>query len=439
MTKKFHLDSGFPGVSEFRAAKPSSLSSAKPNSTKPFLHFLQVCEKHFSPGDFATTTKYTDEKTGRVLEVPLQLRRLKPSATPSIFPNCPAYLSRNTPDAREGPEEKRSRLEAEALQEALTLSTEAYEDEQRKNSVSSFDKLVAALKEFQVADFWTKLVTDKQVLFFNFAPRDAPVVRYSVTVSSDLSLKAFFGDLQLDKSDCLEDRFGRYRQLCGAQYHISIRQIYESEHKLRLQKVLELPEFDDISLCARTDVVNAAVKQFDVEVTAVDVEKKKEHMLPAITYVAGYCAHAALKKLMCPFCKENLVVDNRSLEIEAEELIAGVTRGELKFPQAVVVNAVLTMNIVLEKQQRKVVRSIYYLPSYAETAVLLKKFCQEFLMHIAGYQREIDLLFYNCLHHYAFFLILLESFPAQPCIESITLYVMLPNVYFSDTFNYEIV
>ncbi|CAN7976547.1 unnamed protein product, partial [Ixodes persulcatus] len=125
-------------------------------------------------------------------------KRLKPSATPSIFPNCPAYLSRNTPAAREGPEEKRSRLEAEALQEALTLSTEAYEDEQRKNSVSSFDELVAALKEFQVADFWTKLVTDKQVLSLNFAPRDAPVVRYSVTVSSDLSLKAFFGDLQLD-------------------------------------------------------------------------------------------------------------------------------------------------------------------------------------------------------------------------------------------------
>ncbi|CAN8017724.1 unnamed protein product [Ixodes persulcatus] len=77
--------------------------------------------------------------------------------------------------------------------------------------------------------------------------------------------------------------------------------------------------------------------------------KKKEHRLPAITYVAGYCAHASLKKLMCPFCKKNLVVDNRSFEVEAEELIAGVTRGELKFPQAVVVNAVLTINIVLEK------------------------------------------------------------------------------------------
>lgn len=96
------------------------------------------------------------------------------------------------------------------------------------------------------------------------------------------------------QSDCLEDRFGRYRQLSGAQYHISIRQIYESEHKLRLQKVLELPEFDDISLCARTDAVNAAVNQFDVEVTAVDVEKKRTHA-PSY-YIRGW--------VLCACCAE---------------------------------------------------------------------------------------------------------------------------------------
>ncbi|CAN8018502.1 unnamed protein product [Ixodes persulcatus] len=185
----------FPSDAERRTAWTKAIPREDFVPTK----YSVVCEKHFSPGDFATTAKYTDEKTGRVLEVTLQLRRLKPCSTPSIFPNCSAYLSRNAPAAREGPEEKRSRLEAEALQEALTLSTEAYEHEQRKNFVSSFDELVAALKKFQVADFWTKLVADKQVLFFNFAPRDAPDVRYSVTVSADLSLRAFFGDLQLDK------------------------------------------------------------------------------------------------------------------------------------------------------------------------------------------------------------------------------------------------
>nr|XP_054926027.1 uncharacterized protein LOC129384531 [Dermacentor andersoni] len=51
----------------------------------------------------------------------------------------------------------------------------------------------------------------------------------------------FLGKFQ---TDSLEDRFGKYRQLSGANYHVSIRQIYESENKLRLQKVLGLPDLD---------------------------------------------------------------------------------------------------------------------------------------------------------------------------------------------------
>lgn len=64
--------------------------------------------------------------------------------------------------------------------------------------------------------------------------------------------------------------------------------------------------------------------------------------------MAGYCAHAALKKLTCEFCTENLVVESKTLTVKADELIASITRGGLKFPEAVVVNAVL-MNIVIEK------------------------------------------------------------------------------------------
>ncbi|KAH9360420.1 hypothetical protein HPB48_019501 [Haemaphysalis longicornis] len=40
------------------------------------------------------------------------------------------------------------------------------------------------------------------------------------------------------QTDSLEDRFGKYRQLAGSQYHVSIRQIYEGENKLRLQSTL---------------------------------------------------------------------------------------------------------------------------------------------------------------------------------------------------------
>ncbi|KAH7944230.1 hypothetical protein HPB52_017470 [Rhipicephalus sanguineus] len=40
------------------------------------------------------------------------------------------------------------------------------------------------------------------------------------------------------QTDLLEDRFGKYRRLAGSHYHVSIRQLYESENKLRLQSTL---------------------------------------------------------------------------------------------------------------------------------------------------------------------------------------------------------
>lgn len=151
------------------------------------------------------------------------------------------------------------------------------------------------------------------------------------------------------QTDCLEERFGKYRQLSGAQYHISIRQVYESERKLRLQNILELPEME-----AATDAVavnNAVLDKFDIEVADDDYDKKVPN-LPATTYVAGYCAHAAFKKLSCMSCKENLMLDD-NIEVEGGELVKAMTRGGLKFPQPAIVNAVLTAEIVLEKLRSK--------------------------------------------------------------------------------------
>ncbi|KAH8020345.1 hypothetical protein HPB51_000978 [Rhipicephalus microplus] len=91
-----------------------------------------VCEKHFHASDFVTTPTYQDEKTGRVLEVPLQLRRLKSGAIPSLFSNCPSYLSRPTTVVREGPEEKRLCPEGESLQKAIRQSAEAHQKRRKR-------------------------------------------------------------------------------------------------------------------------------------------------------------------------------------------------------------------------------------------------------------------------------------------------------------------
>lgn len=150
----------------------------------------------------------------------------------------------------------------------------------------------------------------------------------------------------------LEDRFGKYRQLSGANYNVSIRQIYESETKLRLQRVLDLPELDQLDMLPPPSVskvdVHSLQRQFRVSVTDSDIGAKASR-LPAVTYVAGYCAHAALKKLTCTSCRENLVLQDVELDNVENALIANMPRGGLKLPRAAVVNAALFTEIVLDK------------------------------------------------------------------------------------------
>ncbi|KAH7973081.1 hypothetical protein HPB52_021078 [Rhipicephalus sanguineus] len=136
----------------------------------------KLCKKHFHPSDFVTSTSYTDTVTGKVIEVPLKLRRLKPGTVPSIFPGCPTYLSQDKSAAREGPEEKRARMEAKALQDALQESLITQQEEEQSNAISSLEDLLCHTDKLLVGDFWSKVIVKDSVWFLNFVPQDAPVV-----------------------------------------------------------------------------------------------------------------------------------------------------------------------------------------------------------------------------------------------------------------------
>lgn len=47
------------------------------------------------------------------------------------------------------------------------------------------------------------------------------------------------------QTDGLKNRFGQYRQIAGGHYHISIRQLYESEGRIRQQNTLPIISSDD--------------------------------------------------------------------------------------------------------------------------------------------------------------------------------------------------
>nr|XP_037276638.1 uncharacterized protein LOC119169714 [Rhipicephalus microplus] len=94
------------------------------------------------------------------------------------------------------------------------------------------------------------------------------------------------------------------------------------------------------------------IEEYGIKLTEEDVKSKKES-LPAIVYIAGYCAHATLRKIPCEYCAANITRQDRDIPMVDDMLIEGLTRGALKFPQPVVISAVLHTQIVLEKLTSK--------------------------------------------------------------------------------------
>ncbi|XP_035206112.1 uncharacterized protein LOC118181147 [Stegodyphus dumicola] len=104
------------------------------------------------------------------------------------------------------------------------------------------------------------------------------------------------------QTDLLEDRFGKYRQLSGSQYCISIRQVYESESKLRMQSLLPLKlnssTFGNIAIeiNERNDregenIDVSLVETFSLVVSENEMIKAQPYV-PILTYIAGYCLYS---------------------------------------------------------------------------------------------------------------------------------------------------
>ncbi|GBM98751.1 hypothetical protein AVEN_108077-1 [Araneus ventricosus] len=104
--------------------------------------------------------------------------------------------------------------------------------------------------------------------------------------------------------------------MSGDQYHISIRQLYETENKLRICKELKLISHTsgsfDIDLFDNSDQDENSVEIIDdffqdIEVSYSDINKVADS-LPFITYFAGYCSHSAHKYVKCYKCRKKLPI-----------------------------------------------------------------------------------------------------------------------------------
>lgn len=150
------------------------------------------------------------------------------------------------------------------------------------------------------------------------------------------------------QTDSLEDRFGSYRMLAGSNYNISIRQIYDTETKLRMQTILPLALKS--KSCGEFVLSFFQDKHWDEDQGSLDSDSlfkdfcitpedivSTQSSLPILTYISGYAAHKLITKLKCEQCCSTLSIDE-ALDINVNnEWISKLDRGGLKYPHPDVV------------------------------------------------------------------------------------------------------
>ncbi|XP_049960432.1 uncharacterized protein LOC126481016 [Schistocerca serialis cubense] len=209
---------------------------------------------------------------------------------------------------------------------------------------------------------------------------------------NELGFKYFLpGKIQ---TDALEARFGNYRTYAGSQYLVSLRQVFETECKIRLQHLLPLQSsfFGNITVSLTdTDEQNLPTFPVDLETTTgssistvsdtIHIEysptdvKEVEKLLPLLTYLSGYCTRIALKRLKCEFCASVMVLDRGALPENSacnNTLIAAMDRGGLLYPHLDMVNAVMYNYITVLK----------LIESSRETAFLRHSNQRELVIHL---------------------------------------------------------
>lgn len=148
----------------------------------------RVCEQHFSKGSIKFFNTYFDEKSGKTVDIPLQRPTLLTGSVPTIFPNCPSYLSK--PDNNRKSREAKSIIQEEQnLQKALTESIQEYETYKKLTTFKNFDEFKQIFESWILPEKWHKIVSNlNEVLLFKIRRSPGPIITYSINIDSELKL-----------------------------------------------------------------------------------------------------------------------------------------------------------------------------------------------------------------------------------------------------------
>jgi hypothetical protein len=130
-------------------------------------------------------------------------------------------------------------------------------------------------------------------------------------------------------SDPIENRFGWYRTLSGSNYFISVRQVMESERKI---KTVSLLKFDKISCAAITENIhertngddNAKILGLKIASLILEHQDFVQPDLPdsnIILYVAGALVRSEMRLRNCKQCSQLLI--NYEEELRSDDFYDG--------------------------------------------------------------------------------------------------------------------
>ncbi len=134
------------------------------------------------------------------------------------------------------------------------------------------------------------------------------------------------------QSDNIESRFGWYRQLSGGNYFISVKQILDSERKI---KTISLLKYN--AIIKRDAYSYKLAESLQCELLLNMIPSKQDQSI--IYYVIGACARSVVRTKKCESCKETLILIDDAVELkfedtpEAADFLKEINRGGLIAPQ----------------------------------------------------------------------------------------------------------
>ena len=129
------------------------------------------------------------------------------------------------------------------------------------------------------------------------------------------------GSLQ---SDPIESRFGWLRQLSGANYYVSMRQVLDGDRKIRALSLLRFSEFSVSEIDDAIQLETAAHQAYDHTAdTIVDSLTYTHHPSSSdattVYYVSGAIARSAFRTTKCDNCKELLTNTSDDEELRFDD------------------------------------------------------------------------------------------------------------------------